>query len=628
MPREARTGLMGPRLAATAFVVLTLAAGGPALAATTTPVPTASTESWTVYHGDPEGAGVATGITGVSVTKPAWTSPALDGQLYGEPLVSGGQVFAATENDTVYALSATTGAVVWATHVGTPVPSSMLPCGDISPTVGITGTPVIDETRAEVFVVADEVVNGNAAHQLVGLSTATGKTELDQNVDPAGSTPTALLQRTALTLDAGRVVFGFGGNDGDCASYRGRVVAVPEGGGTSAVFTVDAATGDSQGAIWMGGAAPVVDAGGDIWVEAGNGSVYSSSQAYDDSDSVLELSPSLTLLQYFAPSSWPSDNAHDLDMSTAPALLSDGQVVAAGKARIVYLLDGTTLGGIGNQEASLPAACTSDIDGGVAVVGATVYLPCLNGPIAVQASASPAGVHLLWGAPVGGGPPIVAAGLVWTIGQNGVIYGLDPSTGAVREQATIGAPANHFPTPSVGAGLLLAPAADRIVAFTASSATRPRPAPRRRPRRRRAGHDDDRAGPFRLHQPLGDRGRRRRRPRRPRGPDLVLAATRSPSMSGQQQLEHGAHAGDNQRDGHDHRRHLYDRPVHALPLPDVVELVEKVQLVRVGPRALLRRPVVEGAGLADRQVAEERAQALGELGLGRSGNMALHRLPR
>ena len=72
----------------------------------------------------------------------------------------------------------------------------------------------------------------------------------------------------------------------------------------------------------MGGAAPVVDTDGNIRVTVGNGSVTSSSQAYDDSDSVLELSPSLTLEQYFAPSSWPSDNAHDLDFSTGVALLS------------------------------------------------------------------------------------------------------------------------------------------------------------------------------------------------------------------------------------------------------------------------------------------------------------------
>jgi len=328
---------------------------------------------------------------------------------------------------------------------------------------------VIDPTRSELFVVADEVVDGSPAHELVGLDTATGKTELTQDVDPAGSKPAALLQRTALTLDGGRVVFGYGGNYGDCGSYHGWVIAVPEAGGTPAEFDVDSASGESQGAVWMGGAAPVVDAGGNVWVTAGNGSVTSSAHAYDNSDSVLELSPSLTLLQYFAPTSWATDNARDLDMSTAPALLADGQVVAAGKSRTVYLLSGSSLGGIGGQEASLAGACGDDIDGGVAVEGTTVYLPCLSGTIAVRASASPAGLRLLWSSSVGGGPPIVAAGLIWTIGQDGDLYGLDPSTGSVREQATVGAPANHFPTPSVGAGLLLAPASDRVVAFSASS---------------------------------------------------------------------------------------------------------------------------------------------------------------
>ncbi len=76
------------------------------------------------------------------------------------------------------------------------------------------------------------LINGKPAHQLVGLSSATGKVELDQNVDPAGSTPAALLQRTGLTLDAGRVVFGYGGNYGDCSTYHGWIMSVPEVGGT------------------------------------------------------------------------------------------------------------------------------------------------------------------------------------------------------------------------------------------------------------------------------------------------------------------------------------------------------------------------------------------------------------
>jgi polyvinyl alcohol dehydrogenase (cytochrome) len=433
--------------------------------------PTVSGTSWTVYHGDTLGSGVAPGSVSVDVSAPAWTSPTLDGQLYGEPLASDGRIFVATENDTVYALSASNGKVVWSAHLGTPVPAGDLPCGDISPTVGITGTPVIDAARSEIFVVADELVHGTPVHMLVGLDTGSGRRELDQDVDPAGSEPSALLQRTGLTLDDGRVVFGFGGNYGDCASYRGRVVSVSEEGGSPEVFTVDGAAGESQGAVWMGGAAPVVDSRGDIWVSTGNGSVTSSAHPYDDSEAVLELSPSLSLVQYFAPRAWAALNAHDLDLSTAPALLADGQVVVGGKGGSAYLLNGAALGGIGGDRAALASGCGNDIDGGPAEIGTTVFLPCLAGVMAVRASTSPPTLSVLWRSATGGGPPIVAGGLVWTIGQDGMLSGLDPATGAVRAQARIGSPANHFPTPSVGNGLLLAPAAEQVVAFPLRSPT-------------------------------------------------------------------------------------------------------------------------------------------------------------
>jgi outer membrane protein assembly factor BamB len=448
---------------------------GPADAASSPP-PSAASGSWTVYHNDPAGDGVAPPVSAVDTTAAVWNSPAVDGQIYGEPLVYAGRVYVATENNTVYALSAATGAVAWSAHLGQPVPTGSLPCGDISPTVGITGTPVIDQARGEIFVVADELVGGKPAHRLVGLATASGRIEMTQDADPPGADAAALLQRTGLTLDAGQVVFGFGGNYGDCASYQGRVAAVPEAGGTLWYFTVDAAPGESQGAVWMGGAAPVVDGHGDIWVSTGNGSVHSDQQAYDNSDSVLELSPSLQLVQFFAPSTWATDNSQDLDMSTAPALLPDGQVMLAGKSRIVYLLNGAHLGGIGHQQATLGSACGEDIDGGVAVQGMTVYLPCLAGIIAVRASSSPPALHLLWSSGTGGGPPIAAAGLIWTMGQNGTLYGLDPATGRVRQQVTVGAPANHFSTPSVGDGLLLAASAEHVVAF-AAPAPGARPAP-------------------------------------------------------------------------------------------------------------------------------------------------------
>ncbi len=437
---------------------------------------TAQAGSWTVYHGDPAGHGVAATPGRVNTPFQKWASPALDGQIYGEPLVLAGRVYVATENNTVYALSAATGRVAWSRHLAAPVPASSLPCGDITPRVGITGTPVIDPARAEIFVVADEETRGRPAHVLAGLSTATGRVEMTRNVDPPGADTAALLQRTGLALAGGRVVFGFGGNDGDCATYRGRVVSVPEAGGRPAMFTVDAKPGESQGAVWMGGAAPAVDDRGHVWVTVGNGSVYKASRGFDDSDSVLDLSPSMKLLQYFAPADWAENNSRDLDMSAEPALLPGGRVLIAGKAGIAYLLDGAHLGGIGGALTSTQPVCGANIDGGAAVAGSTVYLPCVSGILAVRADASPPGLRLLWSSGTGGGPPIVAGGLVWTISQAGWLYGLDPQTGKVRQQAPVGTGANHFPTPSAGAGLLLAPAGNRVVSFLATGARGPGPA--------------------------------------------------------------------------------------------------------------------------------------------------------
>jgi outer membrane protein assembly factor BamB len=456
-------------LAALAAAVLVAGSAAPALGAPASSDP----DSWTVYHGDNAGHGVSSIAASVDTAAPAWTSPTLDGALFGEPLVADGRVYVATEDDRVYALATTSGAVLWSTRVGNAVPASSLPCGDIQPTVGITGTPVIDEGRGEIFVVADELVQGRPAHVLVGLDTVTGQVEMTDNVDPPGALSSALLQRTGLALDAGQVVFGFGGNYGDCSTYRGWVVAVEESGGAPRDFAVDAGTGEEQGAIWMGGGAPAVDGQGDIWVSAGNGSVTSSQHAYDNSDSVLELSPALRLLQFFAPTDWAADNAADRDLSMEPVLLADGQVVVAGKSRTAFLLDATRLGGIGGQQSELTGVCSDDVDGGGAVVGTVVYLPCTTGVVAVRVSSSPPGIQMLWSSGSGGGPPIVAGGRVWTIGATGVLDGLDPATGAVRQQVAIGPPDNHFPTPSLGDGLLLVPSGHRVEAFAVPAAGTP-----------------------------------------------------------------------------------------------------------------------------------------------------------
>ena len=193
---------------------------------------------WTVYHGNALGSGADTSGVTFSPATPAWTSPNLDGQLFGEPLEVGGRVFVATENDNVYALAANSGAVLWKANVGAPVPSIDLCGGDITPNVGITGTPVIDPSRDEIFVVADEFSLGTPffTHMLVALNIFTGAILFQQPVDPPGQDPRNLLQRTGLNLSDGNVVFGFGGNSSDCGTYNGWVVSTPEGGGQPSYF--------------------------------------------------------------------------------------------------------------------------------------------------------------------------------------------------------------------------------------------------------------------------------------------------------------------------------------------------------------------------------------------------------
>ena len=163
--------------------------------------------AWPVYHGSALGSGVdSSGVT-FSPANSAWKSPVLDGPVFGEPLEATGRVYVATENDTVYALAANTGAIVWSSHVATPVPAHapFVPCGDISPTVGITGTPVIDLARNEIFVVADTLVKGpsssrgvEASHRLFGLDLFTGKVELNRLREWALANRVDTLERTSL----------------------------------------------------------------------------------------------------------------------------------------------------------------------------------------------------------------------------------------------------------------------------------------------------------------------------------------------------------------------------------------------------------------------------------------------
>ncbi|HET9254138.1 MAG TPA: PQQ-binding-like beta-propeller repeat protein [Pseudonocardiaceae bacterium] len=389
---------------------------------------------WPTYHHDNARTGLASQFPPLAALRREWQEP-LDGAVYGQPLVIGEIVIAATEHNTVYALSATDGHMLWSAPLGAPMKGTDLPCGNIDP-LGITGTPAYDEATGLVFVVTE---TGGGRHTLAGVDLATGAVLLRRPLPPPKGDEIAHQQRAALTVHDGWVYVAYGGLFGDCGNYFGSVIAAPTTGtGPLRGYAVPTTR---EAGIWAPGGGAVHN--GRLYYAVGNGE---STQNYDHSDSVLALTPTLTLADSFSPALWAADNAADADLgSMAPAVVGN-RVLSVGKRGVGYLLDAARLGGIGGQLTRAPI-CTAF--GGPAVSGSTVYLPCPDGTRAVNLTPAD-GLSVRWKAPVpADGSPVVGGGVVWVVSTDaGVLYALDPATGAPRAQIQVGE-LPHFASPTL-----------------------------------------------------------------------------------------------------------------------------------------------------------------------------------
>jgi outer membrane protein assembly factor BamB len=433
----------------------------------------AAVPTWLTYDHDSGRSATDPDSTSPLTPTPAWTAPAhLDGDIYAQPLVYGSRVYVATENDTLYSLDAATGAVAWARHVGTAVPAADLPCGDISPTVGITSTPVIDPFSGRIYAVADYLVAGAVHHQLVALDLATGDPVpgFPIAVDPLGANPTELLNRAALALDGGRVIVPYGGNSGDCGEYHGWLVsAATDGTGSTTSFEVDPNPGDHGGAIWGAGDGPSQDAAGHLFAATGNG--FSSASTPDLQESVIELDPNLNVLDHWTASNWKYLDRTDADIgSSEPLPLPDGLLFQTGKDNVGRLLDAGALGATG-QVFSAQVCDSGGAFGAPLYQEGIIYVPCAHGIVALSLATSPTpSFRPLPGwttTPGASGPPVLAGGLVWSTGWRSTdkLYGLDPTTGAIAFQTSVGT-FDHFATPSAGGGRLFVAAGSRVSALT------------------------------------------------------------------------------------------------------------------------------------------------------------------
>ncbi|HKT01780.1 MAG TPA: PQQ-binding-like beta-propeller repeat protein [Rugosimonospora sp.] len=409
----------------------------PAPAPTASPAPSSPSTDWPTYHHDNARTGVAPGFAKVTKLSLAWKAP-LDGAVYGQPLVIGDLLLAATEHDTVYGLDAATGKVRWSTHVGTPVRRSKLPCGNIDP-LGITSTMVYDPATHLVFALA-ETTGGQ--HTLYGLDISTGAVKLRRVAEPPKGDRLAHQQRSALNLLNGKVYISYGGLAGDCAQYIGSVVSVPTTGtGPIASYAVPTTR---EAGLWTPGGATLYQ--GKLLYSVGNGE--SAGGTYDGSDSVIALDPDLKLVDRYSPTTWAEDNAADLDLGSMSPALVGNHVYIAGKRGVGYVLDADKLGNIGGQ---LSQANVCRGFGGASVDGDTVYVPCTDGPRAVKVGADGSQQVLWHAATAAPGAPVVGGG-VWTVDYDGgVLFVLDQATGNVAARVSIGK-APHFASPTLAGG--------------------------------------------------------------------------------------------------------------------------------------------------------------------------------
>jgi hypothetical protein len=425
-------------------------ASGKGSQATKTAAPTAppaalSTRAatWATFGGGAARSGVAHGAPATPSLKRRFAR-ALDGEVYAQPLIAGGRIYVATENNSVYAFT-TSGRRLWRRHLGAPVPGGDLPCGNIDPS-GITGTPVI--SRGRLFAVA--FLRSGHRHVLFGLRLGSGRVAVRARVDP----PNRLVeqQRGALLAAHGRVYVPYGGLLGDCGPYRGYVISTTTSGGRRIAYRNPA----SEAGIWAPGG--ISAQAGTLLVGTGNG----GAGAFGYQNSVIRLSPGLHRLGYWAPRDWRALSDGDVDEgSLAPLPVTGGRVLQTGKNGVAYLLR-HGLGGVGAEQFSR-RLCGGGAFGAAAFRAPLAIVPCGGSLFGLRIAG--ASFSVAWSSSAGN-VPVIAGNSVFSLAHDGTLVQLRLSDGHPIATAHVGGSASSFPAPAAAGDLLVAPAGRGIVAFS------------------------------------------------------------------------------------------------------------------------------------------------------------------
>lgn len=298
-------------------------------------------------------------------------STAVDGAVYGQPVVAGTTVVVATVTNHVYGISATDGKVLWERSLGAPAPSSTA-C--LSPGTGVLSTPVYDKATGTVYLVAK--VAGGPQFRVHAVDVRSGAERGGWPVvvqgDPVNSpgvpfNAATSAQRTGLLLLGGAVYFGFASDCGT-GTYVGHVAGVDTGTRRLTLWSTQSGSASQNAGVWMSGGGLVSDGAGRIFLATGNGAGDGSSPPKGPGDkpqghfgeSVVRLGVnsdgSLSPRDFFSPTDNRAMDHADMDLgSGAPVALPSGFGTAAhphllvqvGKDGRIFLLDRDDLGGTG-----------------------------------------------------------------------------------------------------------------------------------------------------------------------------------------------------------------------------------------------------------------------------------------
>jgi hypothetical protein len=423
----------------------------------------------------------------------------VDGKVDGEPLyVSGlsiaGQthnvLIAVTENASAYAFDADTGTQLWKVSAlgASETTSDDHGCGQITPQIGITDTPVIDRSNGpngSVFFVAMSKDTSSNYHQRLHALDLTTGAELSgspseiQATFPGngyGSTngaqvfnPGQYAERVGLLLMNSQIYLAWTSHCDD-DPYTGWLMAYSETTlqQTSVLnLTPNGPStphyGDGEGSVWMSGAGLAADPQGNIFFLDANGTFDSTLNSSgfpssgDFGNSFMKVSTTgnvLAAADYFAAYNLQSESDADQDLGSGGAMLLPDQTdatgvtrhlaVGAGKDTNIYVVNRDDMGkfnaSINNIYQELPGALSGGAFSMAALFNNTVYyagvgdhlmaFPITNALLATTPAAQSANTFAYPGA-----TPSVSSngsqnGIVWAVeNQNGagVLHAYDPT---------------------------------------------------------------------------------------------------------------------------------------------------------------------------------------------------------